>query len=264
MTLTRRRDNGCLVKIVVTVKQVPDPNSTTILEADNTVARDREVVLDPGDECGIEEGLQLKEAHGGEVILVSMGPERAKDAIRKGLSMGADRGVLITDVQLAGADVLLTARALAAAIKPEQPDLVICATESYDGSTGMVPPMLAELLGLPQLTIVKKVEVDGSTIKVHRQTADGYQVVEASTPALITVTAGIAEPRYASLKGIMAARSKEIKQVGLGDLGIERGEPGETIEGIADAEARKAGAVIEDDGHAVERIMQVLAQAKVV
>jgi len=264
MTLTRLRDNGSLVKIVVTVKQVPDPNSTTILEADNTVARDREVVLDPGDECGIEEGLQLKEAHGGEVILVSMGPERAKDAIRKGLSMGADRGVLITDQQLAGADVLLTARALAAAIKPEQPDLVICATESYDGSTGMVPPMLAELLGLPQLTIVKKVEVDGTKIKVHRQTADGYQVVEASTPALITVTAGIAEPRYASLKGIMAARSKEIKQVGLGDLGIERGEPGETIEGVADAEARKAGAVIEDDGHAVERIMQVLAQAKVV
>jgi len=264
MTLTRLRDNGCLVKIVVTVKQVPDPNSTTILEADNTVARDREVVLDPGDECGIEEGLQLKEAHGGEVILVSMGPERAKDAIRKGLSMGADRGVLITDEQLAGADVLLTARALAAAIKPEQPDLVICATESYDGSTGMVPPMLAELLGLPQLTIVKKVELDGTTIRVHRQTADGYQVVEASTPALITVTAGIAEPRYASLKGIMAARSKEIKQVGLGDLGIERGEPGETIEGAADAEARKAGAVIEDDGHAVERIMQVLAQAKAV
>ncbi len=264
MTLTRLRDNGCLVKIVVTVKQVPDPNSTTILEADNTVARDREVVLDPGDECGIEEGLQLKEAHGGEVILVSMGPERAKDAIRKGLSMGADRGVLITDEQLAGAAVLLTARALAAAIKPEQPDLIICATESYDGSTGMVPPMLAELLGLPQLTIVKKVELDGTTIRVHRQTADGYQVVEASTPALITVTAGIAEPRYASLKGIMAARSKEIKQVGLGDLGIERGEPGETIEGVADAEARKAGAVIEDDGHAVERIMQVLAQAKAV
>jgi electron transfer flavoprotein beta subunit len=178
--------------------------------------------------------------------------------------MGADRGVLISDGQLAGADVLLTARALAAAIKREEPDLVICATESYDGSTGMVPPMLAELLGLPQLTIAKKVEIDGSTIKVQRQTADGYQVVEASTPALITVTAGIAEPRYASLKGIMAARSKEIKQVGLGDLGIERGELGETIEGIADAEARKAGTIIEDDGTAVDRIIQVLAQAKVV
>jgi electron transfer flavoprotein beta subunit len=252
------------VKIVVTVKQVPDPNSTAVLEPDHTLARDREVVLDPGDECGIEEGLQLKEAHGGEVILVSMGPERAKDAIRKGLSMGADRGVLISDPGLAGADALLTARVLAAAIKPESPDLVICATESYDGSTGMVPPMLAELLGIPQLTIAKKVEIDGSTVKVQRQTSDGYQVVEASTPALITVTAGIAEPRYASLKGIMAARSKEIKQLTLGELGVDRGEPGETITGVTDAEARKAGAIIEDDGTAVDKILQLLAQAKVV
>ena len=252
------------MKIVVTVKQVPDPNSNPALEADNTLSREKEVVLDPGDECGVEEGLQLKEAHGGEVVLVSMGPERAKDAIRKGLSMGADRGVLITDPQLAGADALLTARVLAAAIKAENADLVICSTESYDGSTGMVPPMLAELLGVPQLTFAKKVEVAGSTIKVHRQTADGYQVVEAATPVLITVTAGIAEPRYASLKGIMAARSKEIKQIGLGDLGIEVGEAAETIQGFADAETRKAGAVIEFDGTALDKIMAVLADAKVV
>jgi electron transfer flavoprotein beta subunit len=252
------------LKIVVTVKQVPDPNSSLSLEADNTLSREKEVVLDPGDECGVEEGLRLKEAHGGEVVLVSMGPERAKDAIRKGLSMGADRGILVTDPQLAGADALLTARALAAAVRSENPDLVICSTESYDGSTGMVPPMLAELLGVPQLTFAKKVEVDGSNIKIHRQTADGYQVVEAATPVLITVTAGIAEPRYASLKGIMAARSKEIKQVGFGDLGIELGEPAETIQGFADAETRKAGAVIEFDATAVERIMAVLAEAKVV
>lgn len=251
------------MKIVVTVKQVPDPNSTLALESDNTISREKEVVLDPGDECGVEEGLQLKEAHGGEVVLVSMGPERAKDAIRKGLSMGADRGILITDPQLAGADALLTARVLAAAIKAEQADLVICGTESYDGSTGMVPPMLAELLGMPQLTVAKKVEVDGSKVKVHRQTADGYQVVEASTPVLITVTAGIAEPRYASLKGIMAARSKEIKQVGLAELGVERGEPVETIEGVADAETRKAGKVIQDDGTAVEQIIAVLVEARV-
>ena len=251
------------MKIVVTVKQVPDPNSTLSLEADNSISREKEVVLDPGDECGVEEGLQLKEAHGGEVILVSMGPERAKDAIRKGLSMGADRALLISDAGLAGADALTTARVLAAAIKQESPDLVICATESYDGSTGMVPPMLAELLGIPQLTFAKKVEVDGSSIRVHRQTADGYQVVEAATPALVSVTAAIAEPRYASLKGIMAARSKEIKQVSLGDLGVDKGEPAETIEGVADAETRKAGEVIEDDGTAVEKIVQVLATAKV-
>lgn len=252
------------MKIVVTVKQVPDPNSTLTLESDHTISREKEVVLDPGDECGVEEGLQIKEAHGGEVVLVSMGPERARDAIRKGLSMGADRGILISDPQLAGADALLTARVLAAAIKAENPDLVICSTESYDGSTGMVPPMLAELLGVPQLTVAKKVEIDGSHVKIQRQTADGYQVVEADIPALITVTAGIAEPRYASLKGIMAARSKEVKQVALGDLGVERSEPAETITGVAEAEARKAGEVIEDDGKAVDKIMQVLAQAKVV
>ncbi len=252
------------MKIVVTVKQVPDPNSTQALESDHSLARDKEVVLDPGDECGVEEGLQLKEAHGGEVVLVSMGPERARDAIRKGLSMGADRGILITDPALAGADALLTAKALAAAIKPENPDVVICATESYDGSTGMVPPMLAELLGVPQLTFAKKVEVDGTTLKVNRQTSDGHMVVEASTPALITVTAAIAEPRYASLKGIMAARSKEVKQLTLADLGVERGPDSETIEEIADAEARKAGSIIQDDGSAVDHIVRVLADAKVI
>jgi len=251
------------LKIVVTVKQVPDPNSTLTLEGDNSISREKEAVLDPGDECGVEEGLQLKEAHGGEVVLVSMGPERAKDAIRKGLSMGADRGVLISDASLAGADALLTARVLAAAIKQESPDLVICATESYDGSTGTVPPMLAELLGVPQLTFAKKVEIDGPTVKIHRQTADGYQIVEAATPALVTVTAAIAEPRYASLKGIMAARSKEIKQVAFADLGVEKSEPAETIEGVVDAETRKAGEVIEDDGTAVDKIVRVLAAAKV-
>jgi len=264
MPIFRLSDNQPdALKIVVTVKQVPDPNSNLTLESDNTISREKEAVLDPGDECGVEEGLQLKEAHGGEVVLVCVGPERAKDAIRKGLSMGADRGVLVSDAALAGADALLTAKALAAAIKPESPDLVICGTESYDGSTGVVPPMLAELLGMPQLTFAKKVEIDGSTVKVHRQTADGYQIVEAPSPALITVTAAIAEPRYASLKGIMAARSKEIKQVSLGDLSVEKSEPAETIEGVVDAEARKAGEVIEDDGTAVDKIIQVLAAAKV-
>ena len=256
---------GSLLKIVVTVKQVPDPNATQGLDPDNTLARDREVVLDPGDECGIEMGLQLKEAHGGEVVLLSMGPDKARDAIRKGLSMGADRGILITDDLLAGADALLTARALAAAIQPEAPDLVISATESYDGSTGMVPPMLAELLGMPQLTFAKHVEVAGDKVIVHRQTEDGYQVVEAATPSLVTVTAGIAEPRYASLKGIMAARSKEVKVLTSGDLGIAPSERAETVESIVDAEARKSGEVVEDDGSiGVEKIMAMLQAAKVI
>jgi electron transfer flavoprotein beta subunit len=253
------------LKIAVTVKQVPDPNAAQGLESDNTIARDREVVLDPGDEYGIEEGLQLKEKHGGEVVLVSMGPEKARDAIRKGLSMGADRGILITDAELAGADALLTARVLAAALGGEEPDLVICATESYDGSTGMVPPMLAELLGVPQLTFAKQVEVDGRQVTVHRQTEDGYQVIEGPLPCLVTVTAGIAEPRYASLKGIMAARSKEVKVLSLADLAIERGHPAETVESVEDAPTREAGEIVEDDGTVgVEKIMAVLQAAKVV
>jgi electron transfer flavoprotein beta subunit len=259
------QQRGYDLKIVVTVKQVPDPNGPHRLDADDTIARDGEVVLDPGDECGIEVGLQLKEAHGGEVILVSVGPERAREAIRRGLSMGADRGLLITDDDLSGADALLTARALAAAIEPEGPDLVISATESYDGSTGMVPPMLAELLDLPQLTFATKVEVEGETVTVHRQTENGYQVVEARTPGLVTVTAGIAEPRYASLKGIMAARSKEVKILSLADLSLERTDPAETVEGIAEAEERSAGEVIEDDGgSAVERILETLQAARVI
>lgn len=252
------------MKIVVTVKQVPDPNVQSALDADNTISRDREVVLDPGDEYGVEEGLLLKEAHEGEVVLVSVGPERARDAIKKGLSMGADRGILVTDDKLSGADALLTAQALAAAIKPESPDIVITATESYDGSTGVVPPMLAELLGMPQLTFAKSVEVSGNQVKVHRQTEDGYQVVEAQTPVLITVTAGIAEPRYASLKGIMAARSKEVKQVSLDDLGVEPGQAAEKLTNIQDAEGRKAGEVIEDDGSAVDKIVAFLQEAKYV
>jgi len=254
------------VKILVTVKQVPDPNSQQSLESDNSLARDREVVLDPGDESGIESALQVKEKQGeGEVVLLSMGPDRARDAIRKGLSMGADRAILVSDDSLAGADALLTAKVLAAAIKQESPDVVICATESYDGSTGMVPPMLAELLGLPQLTFAKHLEVDGGKVTVHRQTEDGHQVVEAQTPALVTVTAGIAEPRYASLKGIMAARSKEIKQLSASDLGVEKGRPAEEIKEVAQAQARKSGEIVEDDGsNGVDKIVAVLQTAKVI
>ncbi|MBO0694185.1 MAG: electron transfer flavoprotein subunit beta/FixA family protein [Acidimicrobiaceae bacterium] len=254
------------MKIVVTVKQVPDPNVSPGLDPDNTVARERESVLDPGDECGVEIALQLKEAAGeGEVVLCSMGPAGARDAIRKGLSMGADRGILVTDPALEGADALLTARTLAAAIEPESPDLVITATESYDGSTGAVPPMLAELLHLPQLTFATALEARDGQVTVHRQTAEGYQVVEAPTPAVVSVTAAIAEPRYASLKGIMAARRKEVKEIAFADLGIEGGEPVEEILSVDDAEERSAGEIVEDDGTSgVDRILEVLAAAKVI
>ena len=253
------------MKIVVTVKQIPDPNGAPKLTSDNRLARDGEVVLDPGDEYGVEAALRIKEAAGdSEVILVSMGPAKAGDAIRKGLSMGADRAIHISDDGLAGADALTTAQVLAAAIRGESPDLVISGTESTDGSTGMVPPMLAELLGFPQLTFAKQVEVTGNKVKIQRQTDVGYDVVEADTPALITVTAGVGEPRYASLKGIMAARSKEVKKLGLAELGVTRGKPAEEVLDVVDAEQRQAGEVFEDDGTAVDRIVALLVKVKAV
>jgi electron transfer flavoprotein beta subunit len=252
------------VKIVASVKQVPDANAAPRLDPDGTIARDRDLVLDPGDECSVEIALRLKEAHGGEVVLVSMGPETARDAVRKGLSMGADRGILISDDALAGADALLTARVLAAAIAHEAPDLVICATESYDGSTGMVPPMLAELLDMAQLTFATSIDVSDDVVTVHRRTEDGHELVQTRLPALLTVTAAIAEPRYPSLKAIMAARSKQVTQVSLADIGIDVGERVETVEEVIDAESRPGGEIVADDGSSgVERILQVLSAAQI-
>jgi electron transfer flavoprotein beta subunit len=253
------------VKIAVMVKQVPDTNVSRHLDADGTLARDSDLMLDPGDECAVEIALQLREANGGEVVLVSMGPPSARDAIRKGLAMGADSGTLVSDDRLAGADALNTARVLAAAVGPQHPDLVICGTESYDGSTGLVPPMLAELLGVPQLTFATSVHVGSDVVTVHRRIDDGYEVIEAPMPAVITVTAAIAEPRYPTLKNIMAARSKTVDQLGLHGLGVTLGEPVETVERIVDADIRAGGVVVEDDGESgVASILDALARAQVV
>ena len=253
------------MNVVVCVKQVPDPNSAGQLDpATNRLKREGvEVVLDPGDEYGIEAGLQLAEAGGGQVTVVSMGPEKAMDAIRKALAMGAAKGVLISDDNLAGSDALTTAKVLAAAIKREQFDLVIAATESTDGYTGVVPQMIAELLGIPSVTFAKKVEANGSTLTVNRQTEAGYDVIEAELPALLSVTAGVFEPRYPSLKGIMAAKSKPVDRLTAADLGVDP-KPGEQVVSVQPAEERKAGEIVEDDGTAAQRIVDYLATQKVI
>jgi electron transfer flavoprotein beta subunit len=223
-------------------------------------------VLDTGDEYGVEAALQLKEAHGGEVTLVSMGPAAAVEAIRRGLSMGADKGVLITDDALAGADALVTAKVLAAAIKKSEFDLVIAAVESTDGYTGTLPSTLAELLGVPQVTFVKKIEAANGTLRTDRQHAEGYHVVECPLPALMTVTAGVNEPRYASFKGIMAAKKKPLDQLSLTDLGLSGDDVAvkQKIAEMTPAEERKAGEVIEDDGSGAARIADFLKEAKVI
>jgi electron transfer flavoprotein beta subunit len=254
------------VNIVVTVKHIPDPNVPGEMDGDRLKRDGVQGVLDPGDEFGVEAGLQLKEALGGEVTLVSMGPAPALEAVKRGLSMGADKGVMITDDSLQGADALVTARVLAAAIKRNEFDIVIAGVESTDGYTGTLAATLAELLDVPQITFAKSIEAQEGSLKVQRQTADGYHVVESPLPALISVTAGVNEPRYASFKGIMAAKKKPVEQLSLGDLGLD-GEAVAIKQSIAaqtPAEERKAGEVIQDDGSGAARIADFLKEAKVI
>ena len=255
------------MNIAVCVKHIPDPNLPPQLDGTRLKREGVQGVLDPGDEFGVEAALQLKEANGGEVTLVSMGPAAAREAITRGLSMGADKGVLITDDQLANADALVTARVLAAAISKGEYDLVIAGVESTDGYTGTMPSTLAELLGLPQVTFVKElVSADGSTLKANRQTSDGYHVVESSLPALITVTASVNEPRYASFKGIMAAKKKPVEELSVSDLGLSAEDVAvkQNVTELTPAEERKAGEVIQDDGTGAARIADFLKEAKVI
>ena len=255
------------MNIVVCVKHIPDPNLPGELTPEGFLKREGvQGQLDPGDEFGVEAALQLKEAHGGEVTLVSMGPATAQEAVRRGLAMGADKGVLISDDTLKGADAYVTAKVLSEAIKKQECDLVIAGVESTDGYTGTMPSTLAEFLGLPQVTFVKKIEGADGNLKVDRQTADGYHVVECSLPALITVTAGINEPRYASFKGIMAAKKKPMEQMSLSDLGLSGDDvkSWQTVKNVVAAEERKAGEVIEDDGSGAAKIADYLKEAKVI
>jgi electron transfer flavoprotein beta subunit len=254
------------LEIVVCVKHIPDPNIPPEMDGHRLKREGVQGVLDPGDEFGVEAGLQIKESLGGNVTLVSMGPEAALEAIKRGLSMGADKGVLVSDDALQGADALVTARVLAAAIGRGEFDLVIGGVESTDGYTGTMTSTLAELLGLPQVTFAKTIEVAEGSVKVNRQTADGYHVVECELPALITVTAGVNEPRYASFKGIMAAKKKPVETLSLGDLGLSGDDVAvkQTIAEIAAAEERKAGEVVQDDGTGAKRIAEFLKEAKVI
>ncbi|MDQ3940344.1 MAG: electron transfer flavoprotein subunit beta/FixA family protein [Actinomycetota bacterium] len=254
------------MNIAVCVKHIPDPNVPPEMDGTRLKREGVQGVLDPGDEFGVEAALQLKEAHGGEVTLVSMGPSPAMEAIRRGLSMGADKGILVSDDALTGADALVTARVLAAAIKRNEVDLVIAGVESTDGYSGTLAGTLAEFLGLPQVTFAKHLEATGDGVKVQRQTAEGYHVVECPLPCLVTVTAGVNEPRYASFKGIMAAKKKPVETVSIGDLGLSGDDVTikQEVAEITPAEERKAGEVIQDDGTGAARIADFLKEAKVI
>lgn len=260
------------MNIVVCVKQVPDTTTTGKLDP-NTKRIQREgveSVLDPADEYGVEAALQIAEAQGGKVTLVSMTPDKGIEAIRRGLAMGADEAVHVSDPALAGSDALTTAKVLAAAIKQLNPDLIVCGTESSDSYTGMVPGAIAQYLGVPQLTFAQKLTVEGGKATIRRQVDGGYQTVEATLPALVTVTGSINEPRYPALKGIMQAKKKPVAVKTAADLGFSNDQVGEAgakerVMQWQPAEQRKAGKVIKADGaEAAAAIADYLQSIKVI
>jgi electron transfer flavoprotein beta subunit len=252
------------MKVVACVKQIPDPATPYRLEeGSNWLIRPEEQILDDTDRYGVEMGLQLAQASEGTVTLVSMGPAGNGQGIRQALAMGADKAILIEDDTLRGSDALTTARALAAAIKREEFDLVIAGTESTDGYSGVLPQMIAEILGVPALTYATNVETGDESVTIHRQTVAGYDLVSGALPAVVTVTAGVVEPRYPTFKGIMDAKKKPIEKLSVGDLELELA-PEQTVASIADAPERTGGRKIEDDGEAYADIVSLLAERKVI
>jgi electron transfer flavoprotein beta subunit len=258
------------MKVVVCAKQIPDPAEPGKLEDDNTLDRSSKLILDESDSYGVEMALQLAEAAGGgEVILVSMAPNGETSGLRTALAMGADKAILVSDDALSGAGALDTAKVLAEAIKRAEPDLILAATESTDGYTGTVPEQIAALLDLPSVTFAKHVEISDGTVHVQRQTEEGYDECEAPLPALVSVTAGVVEPRYPSFKGIMAAKSKPVDQLTVAELGIDPEKvgtagAGQEIVSVEDAPEREAGEIVEDDGEGFQRIIAYLEDLKVI
>ena len=256
------------MNVVVCVKQIPDPAAPQSLDASHNLDRSGKLILDEADTYGGEMALQLVDKAGsGEVTVVSMGSAADVAGLRNALAMGAAKAVIVSDDALRGTDALGTAKVLAAVIKRESPDLILAATESSDGYTGTTPVQLAELLGLPSITFAKSVVVDGATVKVERQTESGYDEVSSPTPCVVTVTAGGVEPRYASFKGIMAAKSKPVEILSVADLGLGGavGPSGarQEITAVVTAESRQAGEKYVDEGDGAEKIVAYLESIKV-
>jgi len=258
---------GTVMKIAVCVKQVPDTWAEKKLsDSDKTLDRESvDGVMNELDEYAVEEALLIKEANDGEVVAVSMGPDKAEETVRKALQMGADSGIHIVDDSLAGSDSVATAKTLAATLKDQGYDLIIFGSESTDARMSVVPAMVAELLDLPQLTFASKVSVDGDAVTIQRQADYGYDEVQASTPAVISVVEKINEPRYPSFKGIMAAKKKPLESVA-----APSGEPvglasarTEILE-FAERPPKAAGVKIEDDGTGGVKVADFLAEQKLI
>jgi electron transfer flavoprotein beta subunit len=263
-----------MTNIVVLIKQVPDTwSERKLTDGDFTLDREAaDAVLDEINERAVEEALLIKEKEGGDstVTVLTAGPERATEAIRKALSMGADKAVHLKDDGMHGSDVIQTAWALARALGTiEGTDLVIAGNEATDGVGGAVPAIIAEYLGLPQLTHLRKLTVEGGKVTGERETDDGVFTVEASLPAIVSVNEKINEPRFPSFKGIMAAKKKEVAVLSLAEIGVEadevgRANAGSTVLSATPKPPKSAGEKIADEGDGGSKIAEYLVGQKLI
>jgi electron transfer flavoprotein beta subunit len=257
------------MKIAVCVKEVPDATAPKRIDpGTKRLDRSGEGALNVFDANAVEEALRLKDATGdGEVVLVSLGPDRALNSLRKALAMGADRALLITDESAAGSDLVATSRALAAALEREQPDLVLFGQQSSDSDGAVLWAAVAERLRRPVISQVAELTLEGSSLTGKRQTEFGYDVIRAPLPAVVAVADSINVPRYPSLKGIMGAKSKPQETLSLSQLGLDAAEAGEQgsrteVRALSDPPPRGETRTIEDDGSAAEQIVAFLAEKR--
>ena len=261
------------MEIIVCVKQVPDTTEVKIDPVTNTLIRQGvPSIVNPFDKNALEAAMQLKEKHGGKVTVVSMGPPQAKDALKECLAMGADSAVLVSDRAFGGADTLATSYTLAAAIKKlGNYDIILCGKQAIDGDTAQVGPEMAEHLGIAQLTYVAKIEVDGETVKVEREHEEGYEVIEAKMPVLMSVVKSINEPRFPTVRGTMKANRAQIPELTAKDLDVDperlglKGSPTQ-VRKIFTPPRRTQGVIIEKDTarEAVGELIKKLSDAKIV
>jgi electron transfer flavoprotein beta subunit len=258
------------MKIAVCVKQVPDATSPRRLDSETQrLDRSGEGALNATDVNAVEEALRLKDAHGGEVVVVSLGPDKAMESLRKALAMGADRALLVSDPAAAGSDLLATSRALAKALEREEADLILFGQQSSDADGAVLWAAVSDRLQRPMVSQVAELTLEGAELTGKRQTEFGYDVISAPLPAVVAVSDAINEPRYPSLKGIMGAKSKPQETVTLADVGIEESLVGDagsgtTVRSSAPPPAKSGQVKIEDDGSAAEKIVEYLAERRLV
>jgi electron transfer flavoprotein beta subunit len=258
------------MQIVVCVKYVPDAQSDrTFNESDSTTDRvGVDSLLSELDEYAVEEALKLVESGDGQVTVLTMGPAAAVEAVKKALQMGADKGVHVNDAAIHGSDAVATSLVLAEAIrKIGAPDLVLTGMASTDGTMGVVPAMLAERLGLPQVTFASEVTVEGPAVRIRRDGDAASETIEAALPAVVSVTDRINEPRYPSFKGIMAAKKKPVQTWSVSDLGIDASQVGldaawTTVEAVTKRPPRQQGQVVTDEGDGGTKLAEFLAARK--